>query len=211
MNLHEIRKVAAKIKDATEKNETLHEPLYGGCVWTSRKMAAVVQAIIHENLPHLASLPLTICMGNYRSDGDPAFDEQLCRRAVVALREIDIRPVNAPYHTWLEFDDTIIDLTFLYTTLPESKLPKELLDEMEAQPIYYNAENGFLPYGLTLEYVPLARFAPSGHRLIDEQIDVPAALNDAGEKGIDLLRSIKEPRWHWSKDILGRMFRRKST
>ncbi|MDS7595429.1 hypothetical protein [Agrobacterium tumefaciens] len=196
MNLEEIRKVAAEIKDATEEYETPDTPLRGGCIWTSIDLAEEIQTIVRKNVPRLATSSIQICIGNYYSQGDPAFPEQICRYAVAALREVDVRAVNAPYHTWLEIDATIIDLTFLYTTLP-----KRLWKGMEAQPIYHSADEGFLPYRVTLEYDCLARFTSSGDRLLDQNVDVFAAPNDVGEERLDLGRRIEKQRGNWTQTI----------
>lgn len=203
MKLSDIRKIAARIKDATEEYETPARPLKGGCIWTSRDLAGTVQQIIHDCLPHLDARSVTICMGNYYSQGCPAFPEALCNRELAALTTINVDVANAPYHTWLEFDGTIIDLTFLYTTLE-----KRNWREMEAQPIYCTAEDGFLPYKITLEYDCLTRFDLSGRRITDKEIDMLATSDDVSEKKLNFLRRIEEHRLHWSNSILRRIFRR---
>ncbi|MNE25074.1 hypothetical protein D3C80_1183910 [compost metagenome] len=189
------------IQQATNSYARKGKNLVGGCTWTSKDLALTIERIIHSALPHMQSKSISIVAGNCYANELPTFPEDRCKEAVLSLREIRSDTVSAPYHVWLEIDDTIIDLTILH-----SMLPKGGFDGMFAQPIYYHGEYGTLPYELNLRYQPIARFLPpQSLKSVDfsdrPDIGIASRESSSGKERDNFRGSIKRLTLQWRNSV----------
>ncbi|CAN7429890.1 hypothetical protein LJR231_002791 [Phyllobacterium sp. LjRoot231] len=88
----------------------------GQCFTTSLAFAEKTEMLIHRTLPVYRNSRIKIEIGNVLLDGRPQFNEDEARSIAARLPPLDFnRNLKKQYHSWLTFEQSVIDLTLMYT------------------------------------------------------------------------------------------------